>query len=322
LVLAGRFKCLILEEMLPIFPQFAPLTIDDRERYEALIHEFPPFSDISFATLHIWWNLEGQLKFSTINQNLLIDYSLPFDEKNSGYSIIGQHLLDESIQTIFEYLRSAQKPLRLVHVPEFVAKKLGQPENFTLEEEIDYNEYILDSRALASLEGSDHGKTRRKVNRFLREVEERKVEILPLDLSSPESREQLFQAIIAWENNQTSDNDPARTEHAALKQTLAHAASLGIEHLGLYIDDKLHAVILYHRSHDNKYFILNHLKVDYSIPYIFDYMTHHIANKAVENNIDFLNMEMDLGIENLRRHKTGLRPVDFFRKYTVTPAES
>jgi hypothetical protein len=306
--------------MLPVFPQFAPLDLDDRERYEDLVGEFPPLSDISFPTLHIWWNLEGQLTFSTINQNLLINYALPFDEENSGWCIIGKYRLDESIRTIFDYLRAGHKPLKLVHVPEFVVKELNQPENFTLEEETDYNEYILDSRALANLEGSGHGKTRRKVNRFLREVEDSKVEILPLDLSSAGAREQLFQAIITWEGNQPGKNDPGHTEHAAIRKTLAHAALLGIEHLGLYIDDKLYAVILYHRSHDNKYYILNHLKVDYSIPYIFDYMTHHIANKAVENNIDFLNMEMDLGIENLRRHKMGLRPVDFFRKYTVTPA--
>ncbi len=308
--------------MLPIFPQFAPLTINDRGQYEQLISRFPPFSDISFVTLNIWWNLEGQLKFSTLNQNLVIDYLLPFDEENSGLCIVGENQLDDSMRTLFDYLHSNQKAPKLVHVPEFVVKKLARPDDFSIEEEPDYNEYILDSKALASLESPEHGRTRRKVGRFLREVEERKVEIRPLDLATPESREQLFQAIVAWEKTTAGTNDPGHTEHAALKQTLAHASALGIEHLGLYLDDVLCAVIFYHRSINNDFYILNHLKVDYSIPFIFNYMTHHIAGKAVEDNIDFLNMEMDLGIENLRNYKMGLRPVDFFRKYTVKPAQA
>jgi len=306
---------------LPVFPPFSPLKLDDRQPYEELVNKFPPFSDISFTTLHIWWDLEGQLACSTLNQNLIINYCLPHDHKNSGYCIIGADRLAESSQTIFDHLRQAHKTPRLVHVPDFVVKKIDQLELLLIEEEPDYNEYILDSQALASLESSEHGRTRRKVNRFLREVEERKVEVRPLDLSSPEARQQLFQAVIAWEADKTAVNDPGRTEHLALKKTVAHAAELGIMHLGLYIDDRLHAIILYHRSHDNRYYILNHLKVDYSIPYIFDYMTHLIASQAVKDNVNFLNLEMDLGIENLRRHKMGLRPIDFFRKYTITPAK-
>lgn len=305
--------------MVPTFPEFSPLTLDHKEDYERLVAEYPPFSDISFATLHIWWNLEGKLKLSTLNGNLVLHYHLPFDETNSGYCLIGKHQLEESIRTLFEFLKHENQPVKLVHVPEFVVAKIENRDSLVLEEELDYNEYILDSGALASLEDAIHGRTRRKVRRFMREVEERNVEIRELDLSSQEVKDELFDAVVAWSKENPSANDPENTEHLSMKRTLAHAMHFGIRHMGLYIDDKLYAIILYHQSTDKQYYILHHLKVDYSIPYIFDYMTHHIATKAAQDGVKYLNMEMDLGIESLRNHKMGLRPVDFFRKYTISP---
>jgi hypothetical protein len=306
--------------VLPIFPDFGPLLLDHKEDYDRLIAEYPPYSDISFATLQIWWNLEGKLELSRLNDNFVIHYLLPFDAQNSGYSLIGDRQVDESIRAIFEYQRQHDEPERLVHVPDFAVKEIEHPEAFKLEEELDYNEYILDSHALASLQDPAHGRTRRKVGRFLREVEDRKVELKQLDLSSQEAQDALFDAIVSWEHESASTNDPDNTEHHALKRTLAHASHLGIQHMGLYIDDKLYGIVLYHRPNDKHYFVMHHLKVDYSIPYIFDYMTHRIADKAVQEDVAFLNMEMDLGLERLRQHKMGLRPVEFFRKYTVTPA--
>lgn len=305
--------------MIPIFPDFAPLTLDHKEDYERLVSLYPPFSDISFATLHIWWNLEGKLKLCALNGNVVINYHLPFDSENSGFSLIGKHDLEASILALFDYLRREHHPMRLVHVPDFVVKEIKHRDWLNFEEELDYNEYILDAKGLASLEDALHGRTRRKVKRFLREIEDRKMEIRELNLSSVEEQEKLFEAILLWEAEHPSKNDPEHTEHKAIKKTLSQAKHFGIRHLGLYVDDSLHAIVLYHQASDNNHFILHHLKVDYSIPYIFDYMTHRIASKAVQEGIDFLNMEMDLGIESLRNHKMGLRPVDFFRKYTITP---
>jgi len=305
--------------MIPSFPRFTPVTLDHKEDYERLVAEYPPISDISFATLNIWWNLEGKLELAELNGNLVINYHLPFDQENSGLSLIGKTQVDESIQALFRYCEQKGEAAKLVHVPDFVIAQIQDKDQFEITEEPDYNEYILDSKSLASLEDAIHGRTRRKVKRFLREVEERDVELRELDLSYEEAREDVFRAIVAWEKGRPG-NDPGNTEHDALRSTLKHAEHLGIRPLGLYIDGKLYAVVLYHKTHDSKYYIMHHLKVDYSLPYIFDYMVHRVANKATDESVQFLNMEMDLGIASLRQHKMGLRPVDFFRKYTVRPA--
>src|SRR5690349_11349481 len=105
--------------MLPDFPDFMPLTLDHKDMYNQLVAEYPPFSDISFTNLHIWWNLDGKLAASHLNSNLVLNYSLPFDSDHSGYGLIGTNKIDESLQAIFDELKKRGLPVRAVNVPEF-----------------------------------------------------------------------------------------------------------------------------------------------------------------------------------------------------------
>jgi hypothetical protein len=307
--------------MLPDFPHFSRLTPKDKDIYNKATADYPPYSDILFSTLHIWWNIYEKLAVALLNGNVVIRYHLPDDEVNSGYCLVGKHNIDNSIRTIFDYLKNQHEPLRLVHVPKFVIDEIKDKGNFNIKEELGYNEYILDSKSLAEVKGSDFGHIRTQINRFLREVEGRNVEHKTLDLSLVETHDHLFEAIREWEKTHPPKNDPDRTEHEALKKTLANATALDIESLALYVDGKLHGFILYHQPQTKDHFVIHHLRFDYSIPYTSDYITQHLAKRAVDRDVPYINMEMDLGKENLRRHKMKLKPVDFFRKYTVTPAD-
>jgi hypothetical protein len=306
--------------MIPDFPNFTKLTPADKNIYNRAVADYPPFSDILFSTLHIWWNQYEQLAVALLNRNVVIKYELPFDADNSGYCLVGKDNIDASIETIFEYLDKNGQSQLLVHVPEFAVEAISKRENYDIQEEPDYHEYILDSTELARLEGSSHGHIRTQINRFMREVEGKKLEHKPLDLSLVENQDHIFQAILEWEKSHPPRNDPNRNEHEALKQTLTNAAALDIESLALYIDDRLHGVILYHQPQSKDHYVIHHLRFDYTIPYASDYLTRQLAHKAVESNVPYINMEMDLGIENLRRHKTKLRPVKLFKKYRLQPA--
>ena len=303
--------------VIPDFPHFAPLKLEDKDSYEKLVAEFPPHSDIAFATLHIWWNLEEKLTVSSINGNVIINYRLPHDKENSGYSLIGKRDIDASIQAVFDHLRNQGQSVKLVHVPEFVVDEVKHKELLDLQEEADYNEYILDSNAAATLPGGDYANTRKKINRFLRRLEDKQIETRSLDLTATGSIDRLLETIQEWEKNRPWKNDPDRTEYQAIKKTLEYASLLDIENLSLYIDGKLSGISLYHKSTDGQYYMMHHLKVDHNVDYIVDYIEQCVAKKAVAENVPYLNLEMDLGIEGLREHKLGMKPVDFFRKYTI-----
>lgn len=114
------------------FPDFTKLTLADKSRYEAEIADFPPFSDISFATLMIWWNTLDSCAVAKLNDNLVISYWLPGDEAKSGLSLIGRNKVDESMCTILDYLEAEGKAQKLVHVPEFVLSAIKYPEYLLL----------------------------------------------------------------------------------------------------------------------------------------------------------------------------------------------
>lgn len=304
--------------VIPVFPNFYTPTLDDKNDYEELVSEYPPISDISFSTLHIWWNLEGKLGLASLNGNLVVNYSLPFDTKNSGWCLIGKHKVDQSIEEIFARLKEHKRPRKLVHVPEFVVNEIKNREGLVIDEEDDYHEYICDSQQLANLEGHDHSRTRRKVNRFLREVDDKAVVIKELDLGDPGVKKLIYHSVEQWQPERLSEVDPDEIGIRAIKKTLDQSHHLETRNLALFIDEQLHGVVLYHLSHDKDHYIVTHLKVDYATPFIFDYLTNQMAVKAVKDGVPYMNMEMDLGLEGLRRHKLGLRPVNFFKKYTVS----
>ena len=306
--------------MLAPFPDFKPLGLEDKDEYNRLIAEFPGFADISFSNLHIWWNLDGKLAVCQLNNNLIINYSLPFAPEDSGITLIGKQRAGESIQELFAYLKSHERAVKLVHVPEFVVESISDKSRLLIEEEPIWHEYIMDSQALASLEHSSHGRTRRKVARFIRETEDSELNLMSLDLSSTDAKKLILDSVMEWEKKYPSQNDPARIEKSALEKTLQHCLALDTNNLCLFIDGRLQAVILYHLTADKKHYIINHFRVDYQIPFIFDYMTQQLAKKAIENQVPYLNMEMDLGLEGLRKHKLGLRPIDFYKKFTIRPS--
>jgi hypothetical protein len=306
--------------MLPDFPDFMPLSLEHKDMYNQLVADYPPFSDISFTNLHIWWNLDGKLAASHLNSNLVLNYSLPFDPEHSGLGLIGTHRIDESLRTIFEYLNKQGRAAKVVNVPEFTIKKIERPQDYVIREEPDFHEYIMSARQLAELAGGDHSRTRRKVQRFKRETEDLDIQVHPLRLASPEVRQNIMKVIKDWHQKYPSQNDPERLEEQALENTLALAPHLETKSLGVFIGGRLQALALFHMTPDKNHYIINHLKVDYQYPYIFDFMTTQIAALAVKNGVEFLNMEMDLGMEGLRQHKMGLRPVMFYKKFTVEPS--
>ena len=305
--------------MLPKFPTFVPLNLEDKEKYNTIIADHPPYTDFLFATLHIWWNLGDQLSISSTHKNLVINYYQPFDKENTGLCLIGKEKIDESIKDIFEYLKKENKPIRLIHVPEFVIKNIIDKKNLIIKEEKDYAEYILDTEQLSKLEGHKYYDLRYQVKRFMREVDGKPLEIRSLDLSLQNNKEEIKNYISKWEKENPTHNDPGHTEKLALEKSLSNAVDLELENIAVYIDGELYGIVIYHRPLKKEYYVLHHMKVSYNIPFISDYIYHQLAKKAQNEGVSLLNIEMDLGNEKLKRHKLRLSPVTFFKKYTISP---
>lgn len=300
------------------FPEFSKLTPADRRAYEALIKDFPPISDISFGTLMVWWNVLDSLAIALLNGNLVISYWLPGDERHSGLSLVGTNLIDESICAILDHLKSEGRPARLVHVPEFVVSELRYPELFAFHEERSYDECVLSVGRIYPLSHVPIYR-RRNIRRFLLDTDEDRIVVKSLDLSDEENQRMILESLAKWPKKGLNQSITIALD--SIKAALKQADALGIENVVLFIDGVLQAFCLYQLPHDKRYAIISHVRVNYDIPRIFDFMTYAFARWFADQGVSRLNIEMDFGVSTLRIIKLMLKPDNFFRKYTIEPAK-
>lgn len=299
------------------FPEFSKLTLNDREAYEALIKDFPPVADISFSILTLWWGTLGETSVACLNDNLVISYWTPGDDKKSGLSLIGTGRVDESICAIFDYLRERGDPPRLVNVPDFVVNSMRYPELFSFASGSGDDEYLVAIEKFARLENMPKY-MRARAQKFVREYGERNLSVKDIDLRSFMNRQLLLNASERWPrkgvNNMTSSG------RRLLPVVVDHAVELDIRCIGLYVGKELQAYLLYAPAGDERYFTLLCARINYDVPRIFEYIVHAFARHAEAKGFVYANLYSDSDSPTMRIIKIALKPDAFFRKYIIEPA--
>jgi hypothetical protein len=300
------------------FPEFSKLTLADRDRYEELIKNYPPYSDYSFPTLMNWWNALDCCAISTLNDNLVISYWIPGVDSLNGMAVVGINKVDQTICEVIDYLNSKGENARLVHVPEFVIENIEHPELFNFDSERDTDEYVLSTDKYFPLQRAVSFR-RFRINKFLKNTAKSNVVIRNLELNSEKNRFLLMRSVNVWPNDGPTN---ATVQHSddAMVVAINEAEKIGTECLCLFIDDKLHAFILFTRALDKRYAVFSHYKSSQELPYTIDYVLYSFAEWFVDHDIRYLNIDADLGVRSLRVFKIALGPQQYFRKYTVTIA--
>ncbi len=303
--------------MFKTFPEFSKLTLNDRKEYESLIKDFPPIGDIMFAGLMTWWNPLGHMSVSMLNDNLVIPYWLPGDEKHSGLSLLGTKKIDESFCTIFDYLRDKGDEARLVNVPEFVISSVRYPEMFSFKSERCRDEYVLGTSQFYPLKNMG-GFRRNKVERVLRGVGEENIVAKSLDLDIAQHRDMLIDAALRWRTKNI--NNYGKLEEEATRTAITHATALDTENICLFVNGQLHGFCLYVTPIDKRYIVVHCIKATNSNTLGFELMAYAFSKWFADKGVLYANVNSDYGLMRLRMFMLTLGPVNFFRKYIVEPA--
>lgn len=303
--------------MFKTFPEFSKLTLDDREEYEAFIKDLPPIGDAMFAGLMTWWNPLGHMSVSVLNNNLVVPYWLPGDDKHSGLSLLGTNKVDESFCTIFDHLRDGEEDPRLVNVPEFVISSVRYPEMFSFRGERCRDEYVLSASQYFPLKNIN-GFRRHKVERILSEIGEDKIVVKSLDLHDRGQRDMLLDAALRWQAKNI--NNYGKLEIEAIKAAINHSEVLGSENVCLFVDGQLHGFVLYAVPTDKRYINVHCVKATNKNALGFELMAYAFAKWFTDRGVMYVNVNADYGLMRLRMFMLTLGPVNFFRKYIVEPA--
>jgi len=306
---AGAFKT---------FPEFTKLTLADKAKYEPFIRDFPPYDDISFATLMMWWNSLDSCSIAQLNGNLIISYWMPGMEQFSGLSVVGTNKIDETICTIFDHQQAKGEKPRLAQVPEFTIEHLVHPELFEFKTMRNFDEYVV---KLSKFLPINHALSyrRHRIKKFLSCIGDKQAIVRPVDLSLEDNKRLLLEAATTWPTKGTI-NDIVKMSNEALLVAIEHAEEIGTENLCLFVDNEIQAFILYHLPNDRQYASFSHAKVGTDIPYTYDYMVYAFSKWFVDHEIIYVNITSDLGLPMLRALKLALGPCNYFRKYIVEPA--
>lgn len=304
--------------MFKTFPEFSKLTLADREEYESYIKDFPPVADISFVSMMTWWDGIGSADVSVLNGNLVISFWVPGDERKTGLALVGTNDTEASICTIFDHLRSKGEKPRLTNVPEFVVHSMRYPELFKFGSQYSEDEYIISLPRLCDLEQIPSFR-RSRIQRFMKEYKNHDIKVRSLDLASKDNQAMLIRVSESWPKS--GFNDLGSVETKVMNFCVNNAAEVGVGNLCLFIDDKVQAFYLYHRSLDGVYILSDHGRFNYDISNIFDYVAFSFSKHFLDSGSEFVNLHADMGFAKLRVFKLALRPSNFFRKYTIEPAK-
>lgn len=307
------------DKVFKTFPEFSQLTLNDRKRYEALTREYPPIADLSFGILMTWWNELDNVSIALCNNNLVISYWLPGAEDYCGLSIIGTNKIDETICSIFDRMRQDGQEPCLVNVPEFVIENMQHPELFNFKSMRSLDEYVVSASKFYPLSNMNIFR-RNRVKSFVQLFGERNIAARELDLADPDIQNELLDADKLWPKRGLFASTTQMETNAA-RRAILHGAFMNMQGIGIYVRGELKAYCLFQRPADRRYVILDYFNVDGATPKIIDYLAYSLGRYFAEEGIIFANVDSDWGRADLRAFKLALGPVNYFRKYEITPAK-
>ena len=305
---------------LPIFPDKRQFILDDIEWYHQHYKKsgLSPYSDISPDDLFVWLNFNNDLSVSKLGDGIVLTYTNTLDNNATNLLPLLPNLDDDSINSIMVYLKNHNKPQEIKEVPLLLCDNLS-PEKWYIEKDIDSYEYILNNEEQTLLQGNKHSRQRRRINYFEKCHSNSKIDVILIDEIDNNIKNVFLDFVRNMPLNSTDEGCRKNTsEHEAIKVNLDYAHIFNKKILIIKIDEKIASVSLISYI-DKKAVAINHLKVDYSIQYIFQYTLYILATKLGEEGISEMNIEQDLGIEGIRTFKKRLNPSRYLEKVRIRP---
>lgn len=299
--------------MIPIFPNFKKIELDDRVTIENYTKQFPPYNDFEFIDLWIY-NPGSDTMISILNNNLVVrrqdyithDFFLTFLGKNNTKDTITKLLLECKAENLIPQLK---------HIPEEnLSSSPGLEKLFTILEDPNNFDYILSIEELSELKGNKYYDKRNLVNRFRRLYPD--YQIKHLDLTKAEIKHAIKELFYLWEHQKGRDPHDSEIELIAVTKLFDIASIRNISGLGVYHNNRLIGFTTYHVL-PNGYAGMSLEKGDNMYQGIYSFLNQETAKLLRALDCKYLNYEQDLGIPGLKKAKQLWRPVFYLRKYTI-----
>lgn len=299
--------------MIPEFPIFKKLTIDDSKVVEEYTKYFPYYSDFNFTSL--WcWDIDHRREISLLNGNLVIKFT-DYQSGEPFYSFLGSTKADETAATLLDFSVSVgmQPILRLV--PEISVHNINT-DIFTVKGDQDNYDYIYLIERMVELAGNQYKTKRKAVEKFTKLFPNHTYDFC--SLKSPETQTLVREILASWQIYRHGDkDDPGVVHEAEAIENIFRLTDRRELYVGLVRVDERPSAFTIEEIVNNIMSIGHFWKTSSPSQGEYEFLAHNTAKYLSEKEVVYWNWEQDLGIQNLRNSKTSYRPSDFLKKFTV-----
>jgi uncharacterized protein len=287
---------------LPIYPEFAPLSIEMRDDLYPALNVLPDgVSEFTFSGLYLF-RKTYDYRISHVPDTTAIISGLKNGER--FFFTPCAVLPDETLERLFadhvyqknmSETQCSHERLRL------------EAAGHQVVEDRDNFDYVYDRKDLAELTGSEYHKKRNLVNAFLNSYS---YEQKTLDRHTVGDA---IEVLDAWRVEKGIDGD-----YNAAKEALGLYEKLGMRGAVYYVDGKPAAYALGEPIAKARMFAVHFEKAIGQYKGIYQFINQAFA-QALPAHIRYINREQDLGDPGLRQAKMTYRPSGFVKKYRVYP---
>lgn len=295
--------------MIPVFPAFKKLTLDDKVDIDARTDQFPLSSDFEFGSL--WsWNVKEALLVSLLHDNLVVQFT-DYTTGEPILSFLGSNKINETALTLLTQVPPGIGERRLRLMVETAVQDLDRS-RFAVEESRDDFDYICDIRQHITFSGRGLKSHRKLLKTFQEQYPDH--QCVPLDMCLDETRKEIKGLYERWEREK---RELSPNERTAYERFAGAASSFTYTALGIKIDGSLvafHITSLPPGSCANALFG----KADTRYRGVYAALDHFVAQDLLKRGYTYMNIQADLGIQTLRIAKMSLHPAVLLKKYSVT----
>jgi hypothetical protein len=298
--------------MIPKFPDFKIIEVDDRKAVESYTHRHLPYSDFNFTSL--WaWDTSNERMISDLNGNLAVRFT-DYKTNELFFSFLGANKPEQTASELIQFAKATNVSPVLRLIPEESA--VGIKSAFNAEEDRNNYDYVYSTSELAVLKGLKFKGMRHLSKRFLREYPDARFEIS--NLNDTDTQKHIIAVLRMWENEKKCDRKGYELEHeeAALNRLFQTASDHQLMVSSIFCGDDMICFSI-DEILPNQYAIAHFLKAGNSFTGASDFINVKVAHHLESNDIAMWNWEQDLGLESLHRQKMSYRPVGFLKKYTL-----
>jgi hypothetical protein len=300
--------------MIPEFPQFKKIEMEDSDFVESYTRNFPYYSDYNFSSL--WcWDIGNQREISVLNNNLVVKFT-DYETSEPFYSYLGANENLDTALTLLAFSEANGLPPSLRLMPEISMHNIDDP-SLEMTQDRDNFDYIYLTAHMSALLGNQYKSKRKAADRFIRNNPVHGFEIQ--NLADPIAQDSVRSIAASWRKHRgVTDDDQSIIHEIDAIENIFKLAKVRSLFAGFVTVDGNPTAFTIEEIVNGTLSIGHFWKTAGHSIGEYEFLASQTGGYLSQKGVTYWNWEQDLGIEALRASKSSYRPSDFLKKFTIT----